>query len=286
MAGQVGNRPANSAKLWTEKGLNILADNYGRVSDKKLAGRLQRSETSIEAMACKNGLTRRENFYNASELARVVGVSGPNHIIRWKNFGYLKGKHCLLTGRKHRMWMFLEENIEKCLRQRPWLVDPENMERHFFRSIVKEEWQRDPWYTLTQAMPLLGLKNPGTTLKYISRHWLAAEKGTSGGGKQWIIRRSAIKAFLANGHRASDHREYINAARRASARKRHLNAGRPVRIAQEWLLTCPACGQPVKITTDPQLKSPHVRQLFIRTFNTNEHCNHNAVENLSTSLKL
>lgn len=169
------------------------------MSDKQLAGRLRRRETSIEPMACKNGLTRRDNFYTASELARVLGVRGPNNIIRWVAFDYLKGKHCPLSRRKHRMWMFLEEDIVECLRQRPWLVNLKKMEDHYFHAIVKEEWQRDPWYALIQATSLLGLKTPKSTLQYISKHWLKAEKIASPGGKgKWFIRCSTIKAFLAD----------------------------------------------------------------------------------------
>lgn len=119
------------------------------------------------------------------------------------------------------MWAFQEEDIVTCLRARPWLAVKNRMPEHFFRSIVLEEWKRDPWYSADQAAPFLGRRNRNCVLRYIRDGLLEAERvprvlvGSSGPDGCWLIRKSAIDKFLAHDTRKADHYRRMVESRRA-----------------------------------------------------------------------
>ena len=50
------------------------------------------------------------------------------------------------------------------------------MERSYFRSLVKEVRDEDPWFTCDEVAPKLGLVDPNAVKRYIHRGWLPAER--------------------------------------------------------------------------------------------------------------
>jgi hypothetical protein len=265
---------------WTPEEFQYISDHYGLLSNKTIARNLNRSVYGVLWAARKLRLRCLANFYSASELARVLGLadSQGRKVITWVEQGWLKarkgptgggrkGKGKLLS----RMWTFREVSIVKCLRRRPWLVDMATMPEHYFRSVVKREWQRDPWYTISQLHSLLGSQK--TILRYIHRGWLAAEKKPCGGpnGGVFVIRRSAIKAFLADDPRPGSKFK----AMREGRRRLFLESNRATKLAMVWLLRCPSCGQEVEVSAPPQLCGPKVREEFIRLY-VNGNCEHSS----------
>ncbi len=274
MTTQIVDKPARAHKRWEPDELQYLAEHYGLICDKTLAARLQRSVSAIITIASRRRvISRMDNFYTAQALAKVLGIPCSRQVLYWVKKGWLKGRQSAMSQGKKRLWRFSERGVVLCLKQRPWLVDLKCMERHYFRSVVIKEWERDPWYRAEQVAPLLGLKSPRKVWKYIHRGWLPAEKKPCHGRQEgvWIIRRSAIQAFLEN-----DPRPQHKHAAVSTARQRFIVAsGEPSRLATIWVIKCPSCRQQVRITASPQIQGPRVREMFVELY-VNGNCTHGA----------
>jgi hypothetical protein len=98
------------------------------------------------------------------------------------------------------MWNFLPEDIEACLRKRPWLANLEKMENTCLRDIVQAERDRDQWYTADEAQVFFGLHDhprAGALLRYIRRGLVKAKRQPGAGGLgEYVIRKSAIDRAL------------------------------------------------------------------------------------------
>lgn len=264
---------------WAEEELQYLADRYGVVSDEVIMKKLGRSRRAIIIAARRKlgGLRRKDNFYTARELAKILGICDAKTIVWWRSKGWITGKRNSMRAGLSQVWHFSEGQVVRCLRRRPWLVDLQKMDEHYFRSVVKKEWERDPWFTSDEVASLLGIKSGDTIRRYIHRGWLSAEKKPGGPHQgHWIFKKSAIDQFLSNDPRPDHERRAYSEARRKSI----LEAGRPSRIAVVWVIICPSCKEKVALTAPPHLKGPRVREVFLDLY-VNGHCTHGAAANLS-----
>lgn len=264
-------RPARYKYKWNPEELLYLSGHYGLLLDETIASNLGRSVGGITWAVRKLNLRRKDNLYTAAELARTLGIAEPVTVIGWHQRGWLKCRKGPLKAGLNRAWVFNEGTVAKFLRQHPWLVDLKSMPEHYFRSVVKREWERDPWYTTQQAAPLFGVKDGYTVGDYILRGWLPADKKPHGGQghKAWIIRHSAIQEFLANDPRPQSNHYTISQARR----KFLIEAGQAAMLAVAWIIKCPSCGQQVRIMAPPRLPGVEVRERFIRLY-VNGSCEH------------
>ncbi len=197
MTTQIKDKPARSYRHWTPEELEYLSNHYGLMSDTVLAHHFHRSEIAILLAARKKlGQRKKDNFYTAAELTRLLGLSCAKQIVGWLEQGWLKGEKAPIRQGQYFLWLITYENIVGCLRKHPWLVNLKRMERSYFRSVVIEEWERDPWYTCAQVAPLLSVKALHAVYRYIYLGWLPAERKSGGHWGAWIIRRSAVQAFL------------------------------------------------------------------------------------------
>ncbi len=269
------NEPARARKNWTDEELQYLSDKYGLVAMKTLIKNLQRTKGAIY-LATKKLLNHQhiyDNFYTARELARILAVGDAKSIAYWAQRGWLKGKRAPYFQGTYRFWVFTEKNVVRCLRERPWLVNLKRLPEHYFRSIVQEEYQRDPWYSCLEAAPFFKVKTDDAIQRYIHLGWLPAEKKPGGPWQgSWIIRRSAIEEFLSNDPRPEHKHALVRAARHHNLRKE----GRPIRVSMVWQFECPRCGLEVKIMAPPKMIGPEVRERFINIY-VNSACSHGAV---------
>lgn len=195
---QIADRPARFWRRWTPSELEYLANYYGLISDKHLAGQLHRTEDSIIKRARYERILQKSSFYTARTLAQVLGVPSPRTIIIWKKKGWLRGQRSGKSQSKNGLGLFTDYGVISCLKKRPWLVDLKSMEHHYFRTIIQEEWERNPWYTGPQASLLLGVGRT-TLYNYICQGLLQVEKRPylrSSHEETVIIRSSTIQAFL------------------------------------------------------------------------------------------
>jgi len=263
-----------AGKNWAPWELDILGDKYGLISDRALSRRLQRSPNALHiASVRKLHHGRKANFYTARELANILGISCSKTLVSWVEARWIKARRSVVRAGEYRAWKFLDKNIEEFLRKKPWLLNLQKMQEHYFRTIVQEEYDKDPWYTCIEAAPLLGVKTDDPVQRYIFHGWLKAEKKPGGPWTGvWIIRRSAIEHFLANDPRPQNRHDLSSSARKRIWRRQ----GNPLRLSTIWSVLCPVCNTTVVVKAPPHFHGPEVQQLFIKIY-TDGTCSHGLV---------
>lgn len=263
-----------AGKAWTGEELEYLNAKYGLVSDRSICRHLKRSPNALKIAAHRKlHSTRKINFYTATEMAKALGVPCSKTLIPWVEVGWLKARRSIVRAGEYRAWRFLDRHIIAFLKAKPWLFDPKKMPEHYFRSIVRAEYEEDPWYNCEEAAVLIGVKKHYSVRRYINRGWLPAVKKTGGPWQgRWIIRRSAIEKFLANDPRPQHKFELWSASWKRAARRR----GNPLRLSVVWSVLCPDCGETVVVKADPSLRGPQVQQLFTEIY-TDGACCHGLV---------
>lgn len=175
--------------------------------------------------------------------------------------GFIKGKHAPYRYGRNWVYHFEHDDIIECIKQRPWLVKPTSMPPSYFRSIAREEWDKDPWYDGKEASSLLGLIDPhgGALHRYIKKGWIPTTRRPGAGGLgEYVIRKSAIDYFLKNDPRPLLYHAHRSEAARMPKRGRgtkrihdfwcgfcRMRVVKPnsVHIRYKyWLFLCPRCG--------------------------------------------
>ena len=263
-----------SHRDWTAEELDWLHDHWGVLPDETICEHLGRTKAAcILAVRRHLHIRRKMSFYSAYELMRILGLKESKTITRtWLRKGFIKGQHSHVPCGNNRMWFFTEANVEDCLRRRPWLVDLERLEDHnHFCSIVRAEYERDPWYTVEQAAPLLGVRSANAVHRCITGGLLKAEKKPGGPWQGvWIIRKSAIDAMLAD-----DVRPGLKKQRMVATRKENnYDKGVASLAARLWVMRCPRCRQTVRILSGVRATNAQVGSWFLATYAGE--CNHGA----------
>jgi len=275
---RLDRRYQRAQKRWTGEELEYLSNKYGLVKDATICRHLQRSPNAITIKAQRRlHSNRKTNFYSGYELARALGVPCSKTIMNWASAGWIRVRKSVVRQGAFRAWLFREKHVVAFLKAMPWLFDPKKMPEHYFRSIVRAEYERDPWYNCQEAAALLGVTTDDAVQRYINRGWLPAVKKPGGPWQgKWIIRRSAIEKFLANDPRPKYKFETSSLSRKRAAKKN----GSPLRLLVVWSVLCPDCGETVVVKADPSLRGPQVKQLFIHLY-TNGACSHGLICNLA-----
>jgi hypothetical protein len=267
-------KTSKQRRPWTDKELEYLSDHYGTLPDDILAQRLDRTKAAIKRIITRRlkGLRRAGAFYTARVLASVLGYKDSKAVRLWIKHGWLKAMKGPPGAGPAQMWNISEDDVVALLKEHPWLAVLKLMEEHYFRSVVKEEWSRDPWYGPKQVAGRLGLRTSGPVLRYISKGWLKAEKQPGGPEHRgWVIRESAIREFLNNDPRKQHRSEVCRAARIGA----NLKLGIPARLNIIWQIQCPSCGDQVQVTAPPWMAGHKVKDLFVDSY-TNGNCSHGA----------
>jgi hypothetical protein len=257
---------------WTKQDLDYLSDHFGVLDDDTLAQRLGRTKDAIKVAVTRKlkEVRRTGTFYTARMLSLVLGRKDSRAVALWINHGWLKATKGPPGAGRTQMWNITEDDIVALLQRRPWLADMSRMEEHYFRYIVKEEWKRDPWYNPRQAAPRLGVKTREAILRYIHKGWLVAEKEPGGPEHRvWVIRESAIRAFLSNDPRE----QYKSELSRTKKNESNLRLGIPVKLNTTWQLKCPSCGEYVTITAPAWMLGYQLKEIFLTSY-TKGGCTH------------
>jgi hypothetical protein len=264
----------NNAKAWTQQDLDWLSEHYGILSDVAICRHLGRSFNAIR-LASKRILhiNRKMNFYTAHEVARQLGLPDSKTVTHcWLRHGYIKGKRSPVVCGTRRMWMFTYEAIEKALYKRPWIAHEKDMPVGWFRALVAMEKQRDPWYSVTEAAPLLGVADGYRVANYIRKGWLKGEFSYTGSNnRHWVVRLSAINKMLKKDPRP----EHYRLAIARSKVERLVRQGRPARAAVVWAARCPDCGKRVHIIAPKKWEGCVVMRKFAA--NHRNPCRHNGL---------
>lgn len=272
-----------AGRNWRPAELDFLGNKYGLISDRSICQHLQRSPNAIRIAAYRKlRMNRKMNFYSALELARTLGIPCSKTLINWVEAGWLSARRSVVRQGPFKAWRFMEKQIIKFLHSKPWLFNPNKMPQHYFRSIIQDEYEKDPWYGCKEAAPLLGVKTDDAVQRYIFRGWLPAVKRPGGPWQgAWVIRRSDIERFLANDPRPTTKAELASIVRKRAYREK----GNPLRLSIIWSVLCPNCGQTVVVKAAPRLKGPEVQRHFTKIY-TNGTCSHGFICSLEYAREL
>jgi hypothetical protein len=265
------------SRKWSLEDLAFLGKNYGLLSDKVIEKKLDRTHNSI-ILAAKRHLhiNRKSNFHTATEISKLLGIPCMKTITQtWMPRGWIRGRKSPVRVGTRVMWVFSEEDVVHCLRARPYLVKISEMEEHYFRGIVQEEWEKDPWYGLEEAGYLLGV-GPEAMSRYIMRGKLPATK-TTGGPWQgvWIIRRSAIDEFLKNDRRTEIHKQKLEMSRKV----KRFEKGEAWMLGKLWIILCPGCLRHVEVVAPKQWEYKEIVPKFVLAF-VEGGCHHDERESM------
>lgn len=239
---------------WTREEDEFLEDHYSIRTIKTLCQRLGRSEIAIIMHKRRLGLHRTDGFYTAASLGDIFGIDQKG--VAWfAEQKWLKGSRAPYKQGNNRPRFFSEQNVRKFIRRYPWLLRPEKMTEHFFRSLLLKEWRRDPWYSVKQAAKLLGCADD-TLLRYV--HSGAVEAFKRQRDRKWGIfwvRRSALEGFW----------EKVKENKRQKSREARLNSyrrqGLPTILYTAWQVRCPDCGEIFSVEAPPRVHGPQVLEL-------------------------
>jgi len=190
-------RYAKKEPPWAPWELDFLHDNYGRISQEEICKVLNRSPNAQKIKAYRRfRMNQKTNIYTARAVGKELGLSCAKIVVAWHDRGYLQGKLAPFDNGANHVWFFDYDDIIECLRQRPWLCRLKRMPESYFRTVVREEWEKNPWYNRQEAAQFLGLVTNGPIYRYIQRGWLPAVRRPMGGGKgEWILRHSDLAEF-------------------------------------------------------------------------------------------
>ncbi|KKL57727.1 hypothetical protein LCGC14_2232510 [marine sediment metagenome] len=240
---------------WTEEEEEYLTDHYSDRSMAALCRRLRRSVSGINNHKKRLGVRRTDGFYTARSLGEVFHVD-PKVVAWWVKQGWLTGKKAPYNQGIYRPWVFHEEEVRELIQERPWLFKYARMERHIFRSLVLEQWERDPWYTIKDAARRFNVSDEylrGVALRGDIQTFQRQPE------KKWskrYVRKSEMERWLAT-------RSSIGRQRQSQARRRTLwQKGKPQKVAMTWQLRCPRCDQPFRVESPPRMRGPQVMKEF------------------------
>ncbi len=269
---RLDRRYANALKDWSPEELEILGEKYGLVRDKTLARMLQRSPNALHIAAVRKlHMSHSYNFYTACNVAEVLGISDSKTIIFWMKKGWINGTRSVIHAGANIRWRFLYNDIEWCVHRRPWLCNLKTMPKGYFRNIVNEEFEKDPWYAdCLEVAKLLGIKDINAVHRYIRKGWLKAERKPGGPHQgRYLVRRSDVEAFLATDQRPSSAE---TASRNMRGRLRR--DGRPIKLSTRWIVRCSKCGHDVVVTAPPRMYGSAILKRMYEKYPSNGICAH------------
>lgn len=130
---------------WTEAELEFLSDHAGRLNNKDMARKLNRTEWAVKLKRCRLGLpTFFDNVYTYTILSQELGRSR-RRIRLWVQRGWLKGRLATWKARYGKTpFLFTEDNIVSFLKEHYDLFNPRCIPNPFFGRIVERCQNKNP----------------------------------------------------------------------------------------------------------------------------------------------
>jgi hypothetical protein len=270
--------------FWTEKDIETLHDLYGRIPDRTLCKKLDRTRVSIVLKAKREHINRKINILTSRSVAEICGIPDSHTIVRWIEKGLLKAKKSPTHCGVNLMWNIDDDSLAQMLKNHPWLAYLPDMPDSYYRRLVERQWQRDSWFTRQQVAQMLGIKADYHLLRYIKRGWLKGELVPGGrhSNTRWMFRASWVMDFLEKDPRQTYHRKLLSLTKKG---KHLLLEQAPVQLYGVWLLICPRCSKIVSVSAPPSRKckyAPGVMEAYLASLDGNSECIHGRYVDLAT----
>ena len=242
--------------VWSPEQDDWLRDNYHKYTMKTLSRRLGRTECAIWLRKRRLNIRRTDGFYTCRALAEIFRCD-PKRIASLYEQGYLTGKRAPYLQGQNRPWVFNEGDVEAFIRTYPWLTQPDKMQEHYFRSMVRDEWARDPWYSCKDAAEIVGIGDDALQKRLRSGEVPAFQRSPGKAWSRWWIRRTALLTHF----KRHDTRDRRSAAMKHHQTEGRLRKGLPIKVATVWAIACQECAERYTVETPYRGNSKDALQL-------------------------
>lgn len=123
---------------------------YGRMSDERLAEKLQRPLVGVRLKAKRLGLRKRNTGLTAAHVARIFAID-PKAVVHWIQLGLVRARRGYAVG-LNRTWITTDEAVEAFIRDYGQYVDVDRMPEGWWRDVA----EKDRWYSLVEVERLTG----------------------------------------------------------------------------------------------------------------------------------
>ena len=182
---------------WLDEEKDYLIDTYGRLTDAEIGAHLGRKPTALREQAKALGINRRMAIYSARDVGRLFGVS-VSTVIRWRRRRIIRARRSIITIGAHRCWDFNEDEIERFVREAPWVYDVHLMTPgEYLTNVARAIAKADPYLTTDEAAAIAGVGR--WTINDWCRKGMACQRRYTAGGS-WrgvhVVRRSDLLAWI------------------------------------------------------------------------------------------
>ncbi len=193
-AGRISPYKRAYHRRWSPGEVEFLEDHYSTNTTDSLCKRLRRSKTAILLKKRRLGIRRTDGIYTARTLAEIFGVDSkffPNLVAE----GFLSGKRAPWRQGPYPPWVFDEAEVIRFIQSYPWMLDLNRMDGHYFRSILCEEWERDPWYSNPEAARIIGYHPHSIANAAREGRLRGYQRSPKKRWSYWRFRRSDLRRF-------------------------------------------------------------------------------------------
>lgn len=246
-----------TSTVWTPEQDAYLEEYYPQAKMTTLMRELGRTRRAIVYRRKKLGILRSDGGYSAKALADIFGCD-IHFVLAMVDEGYLVGQRAPYRRGNTIPHVFTEAQVLAFIRTYPWLLKPDTMEQaHIFRAAVREEWERDPWYTTHQAARLLGVHGE-TLLRRVRLGELTAfRRVNSPRYSHCWMRKSALDSFT-----RKDTPEIRAKNTVKTMRNYRAGLGLPSRLYTVWEMVCRVCAETFQVKAPPKMYGPQVAEQF------------------------
>ncbi len=246
-----------TSTVWTPEQDAYLEEYYPQAKMSTMMRELGRTRGAIVYRRKKLGVLRSDGGYSAKALADIFGCD-LHFVTDMLDEGYLVGKRAPYKRGNTIPFVFTEDQVLAFIRTYPWLLKPSKMEQaHIFRAALREEWERDPWYTTHQAARLLGVHGETLLRRVRVGELTAFRRVNSPRYSHCWIRKSALDTFT-----RKDTPEIRAKNTAKTQRKYRQGLGLPSRLYTVWETVCRLCAATLQIEAAPKINGPQVAEFF------------------------
>ena len=135
---------------WSVEDITTLEAIWGTMPDAAVARRIGRTIAAVKYKASRMGLRKKDQIITAGDAQAFLGVS-PNTLLALVRGGYITPKKAPFRRGANIVWNFEEVEIERFLREAPWMVNRSTMPYSKFKCEMAE------WMTSGEAADRLGV---------------------------------------------------------------------------------------------------------------------------------
>lgn len=162
----------NRSRHWSAQEVSYLEEWYGRMSDDRVAEKLNRPVLGIRLKAKRLRLRKRNTGLTAARVAKIFAVD-PKAVVRWIDTGLLHARRSYAVG-PNRTWHITDQAVEEFIREHGQCVDIDHMPAGWWRDIAEQH----RWYSMPEVEARVGQSGHLLVRALKAGEYRGAKRGT------------------------------------------------------------------------------------------------------------